>query len=340
MFNQTSFVSGLSESDLEFIKSKATLQSYKKDELIFSQGDEADSFYIINTGRVSIFYEENNLQQEICISGPDDVFGEMGIFNQDKRSATVKAIEDAEILSVDKDQLIYFVKQQPDLAKKINQILSNRNEELILRENLIDTTGVKGKKLHISIKGDPSLRESAISRERYESVVDKILPALQKSLLDLLQNRCVYQIFIGFNSGEIRTCSVFDPFNEEIHTSDKLINQAYIDRHFPKISYQQKSALVADIYDLISGDNAFNGIPNYCRNVLNKTYRHWQPLSIEEIRGVICKLTALRTIPNFYLRNLSLGMIQDVIRMQFNCDATHIVSTEDYQRFLKDNLSE
>jgi hypothetical protein len=31
-------------------------------------------------------------------------------------------------------------------------------------------------------------------------------------------------------------------------------------------------------------------------------------------------------------------MTRDAIRMQFNCDGTHIVSAEDYQQFLQDNL--
>lgn len=52
------------------------------------------------------------------------------------------------------------------------------------------------------------------------------------------------------------------------------------------------------------------------------------------------QLAKLRSIQSFYLRNFSISMIQDAIRMQFNCDGTHIVSAEDYQNFLRDNLEE
>ena len=53
---------------------------------------------------------------------------------------------------------------------------------------------------------------------------------------------------------------------------------------------------------------------------------------------VLDHLADLRTIPNFYLRNLCLNIAQDTVHMQFNCDGTHIVSTDEYQRFLQDNV--
>lgn len=49
------------------------------------------------------------------------------------------------------------------------------------------------------------------------------------------------------------------------------------------------------------------------------------------------RLATLRTIPNFYLRNFAIRLTRDAVRMQFNCDGTHIVSAEDYPRFLEEN---
>ena len=46
----------------------------------------------------------------------------------------------------------------------------------------------------------------------------------------------------------------------------------------------------------------------------------------------------MRKIPNFYLRNFSLSVAQDAVRMQFNCDGTHIVSTNEYGHFLEQNI--
>lgn len=53
---------------------------------------------------------------------------------------------------------------------------------------------------------------------------------------------------------------------------------------------------------------------------------------------MIDKLPVLRNIPDFYLRNMGISITRDTIRMQFNCDGTHIISTKDYNQFLADNI--
>ena len=339
--NQTvSFFRELTDPDIEEIKTLASKTLFSKDQLIFSQGDEANSFYIIDKGEVSVFYDDNGTDKQLCILADNDYFGEMAIYNQDKRSATVKANENSILLKIEKKDFLNFVENHPTLAEKINKNLAIRNEELVLRESLVDMTGLSGKRLHVSIKGDPSLRESAFVRERYESVVDKVMDKLQPNLEELLLNRCVYRLFINFNSGEIRTASIFDPFVEEIHTSDKMVERAYIDRHFPEINYDEKASMIKSIYRFISSDHHFNQLPVHWKNIIGKSHDNWQPIAREEISRVMNQLTTLRSIESFYLRNFSISMILDAIRMQFNCDGTHIVSAEDYQRFLKDNLEE
>ncbi|NOQ15652.1 MAG: hypothetical protein GQ581_01185 [Methyloprofundus sp.] len=177
-------------------------------------------------------------------------------------------------------------------------------------------------------------------RERYDSVVDKNLPELQSSLQELLLNRCIYRVFLNMNSGEVRTYSVFNPFNEEIHTANKLISKSYIERHFPVISYEDKSKYIKRLFNFILTDALIKNIPNHFQNIFYKSHADWEPVTAEEITSVMSKLTVLRGIECFYLRNISISIIQDAIRMQFNCDGTHIVSSEDYQQFLKDNVDE
>ncbi|MDH5485151.1 MAG: cyclic nucleotide-binding domain-containing protein [Gammaproteobacteria bacterium] len=334
----TSFVRHLTVSDLDQIKNRSIEKKYKQGELVFSEGDQVDSFYIIVSGKVSIFFSQCGHDEEICRLGAGKYFGEMAIFNHYRRTASVRALEDAVLLSIDKDEFVSFVESHPKLAAKIKKMLVKRNEELVLRENLIHTTGIHGKKLHVSIKGDPSLRESAFFRGKHESIVDKILADLEPRLEDILLNRSIYKIFIGFNSGEIRTSSVFDPFSEEIHTADKLTDTSYIERHFPKIAYKEKAKMIQSIYRFIADDMHFPGLPEHWKNIFKKSRQNWQPVNQDDITAVMTKLTELRSIPDFYLRNFSISMIQDAIRMQFNCDGTHIVSSEDYQRFLEENL--
>jgi len=324
--------------DFAKIKQLASVQQHKKADLIFSEGDAADYIYFIESGQVSIFIQKFTSREEISVLGPGEYFGEMAVFNKDKRAASVVALTDSNLLSIAKAAFLDLLKTDRAIAEKIDRILARRNEELALKENLLDTTGVKGRNLRISIKGDPSLRESAFSRERYESIVDKVLPQLAPRLADLLLNRCVYEIFMHFNSGEIHVASVFDPFNEEIHPANKLADEAYIDRHFPLVSYEQKTAMVKRLYAAIAKDPCFAGLPDHSKHIFNDRFHSWEPVAQAEISNILSRLSALRNIPNFYLRNFAISLTRDAIRMQFNCDGTHFVSAEDYPHFLEENL--
>jgi CRP-like cAMP-binding protein len=328
----------LTGSDLDKIRVRAVRRNYKKGVLIFSEGDTADYVYFIESGRVSIFIRKFTVREEIATLGPGEYFGEMAVLYKDKRTASVAALTDATLLSVDRNAFMDLVKADRAMADKINSILARRSEELLLKESLVDITGIKGKNFHVSIKGDPSLRETTFTRERYESVVDKVLPLLGPNLEDLLLNRCVYQVFVAFNSGEVRTSSVFDPFGEEIHQANKLADKVYIDRHFPEVAYDEKVMMLKRIYRAIADDPLFVGLPDHFRKIFGSYYENWKPVLPEEISNTISRLPALRSIPNYYLRNFTMSVTRDAIRMQFNCDGTHIVSALDYQRFLEENV--
>jgi CRP-like cAMP-binding protein len=328
----------LTVEDFDKIKSLAIRREYKKGERIFSEGDAADYIYFIESGRVSVFIQKFTVQEEIGMLGPGEYFGEMAFFYKDKRTASVAALTDTTLLSVGKNVFLELIRTDKAVASKIGSILARRNEELILRESLVDITGIKGKHFHLSIKGDPSLRETTFTRERYESVVDKVLPLLEPRLEDLLINRCVYQIYVGFNNGEVRTSSIFDPFNEEIHQANKLVDEAYIDRHFSAVAYEEKVSMLKRLYGAVARDPVFRDLPDHFRKIFSRYFKDWKPVTPGEITNTISRLTSLRSIPNYYLRNFTISMARDTIRMQFNCDGTHIVSAEDYQRFIEENL--
>jgi len=334
----TSNTAPFSDVELADIKKYAHAQCFKKDQLIFSEGDPADSFYYIEKGSVSVTIDKNGVAEQISVLTAEDYFGEMAILSTSARNASVTALEETTMLGVDKDKFLEIVQARPDVAEKIYHKFSIRNQELSLKEQILNAMGICVDNLHVSIKGDPSLRETTYSRERYTSVVDPILPQLQESMEELLLNRCVYRLYVGFNNGEVRVNSVFDPLSTEIHIARKLADRAYIDRHFPKISYREKTGLIKGLYGYIASHNSLEKLSDNWRELFAVSQQRWQPTPESELTNVISKLTDLRAIPNFYVRNVSIGIVQDAIRMQFNCDGTHIVSAENYQRFLDENL--
>ena len=328
----------LTPKDFEKIRALGVEKKYEKGELIFSEGDTADYVYFVESGQVSVFIQKFATQEEICVLGPGTYFGEMALFSKDKRNASVAAVTDTSLLSVPKDKFLKLTEVDQAFADRIQLIFARRNEELILRENLVDITGINATHLHVGIRGDPSLRETAFTRERYKSSVDELLPLLEPRIVDLLINRCVYQISVAFNSGEVHTSSIFDPLNEEVHQANKLVDESYVDRHFPEIPYEEKALMIKRLYGSVADASAFAGLPGHFKRIFGGYYENWRPVAQAEIANAISQLSALRNIPNYYLRHFTISTVQDAIRMQFNCDGTHIVSAADYRRFIEDML--
>ncbi|MCW9014133.1 MAG: hypothetical protein OQL06_10145 [Gammaproteobacteria bacterium] len=214
----------------------------------------------------------------------------------------------------------------------------NELEELVLTESIVSATGLNQNSLQIGIKGDPSLRETSLERKKYESPVDKVMDALIVNMEDLLLKRSIYRIFIGFNSGEVHTYSIFDPLRNEIHAAEKLADKAYMSRHFPELEFEDKIQAMRDIYDGIINSRVFDKVPGYWKKIFLKRHDSWGPMTREEIHTVISTLKIMRSLPDFYLRNITICIVQNMIRMQFNCDGTQIISAENYQKFIEDNM--
>jgi len=211
-------------------------------------------------------------------------------------------------------------------------------EELVLKETILSAACLSSDQVQIGIKGDPSIRESAPLRKRYASPVDSIFDTLEPRLEDLILNRGLYRVFIGFNSGEIRTDSVFDPLRQEIHDATKLTDQGYIERQFPLIDYDDKISLMRELYATLRNSKYYRQMPDYWQNILNKRSDAWKPLDPENIRGILSTVKTLREVQEYYLRNITICIVQGIVRMQFNCDGTQIIDAHNFRKFLEENL--
>ncbi len=220
----------------------------------------------------------------------------------------------------------------------MDNVEEERLEELILQESIVSAAGLNSEQVLIGIKGDPSLRESAPLRKRYDSKVDSLFDKLEPNLEDILLNRGIYRIFVGFNSGEIRTNSVFDPLRQEIHDAEKIADKEYINRHFPLINYSDKIALMRELYTTLRASEHYKSIPGYWQNILNRRSQQWLPLEPDNIPKILTTVRKLRDIEEYYLRNITMCIVQGIVRMQFNCDGTQIIDAHNFKTFLEENI--
>jgi CRP-like cAMP-binding protein len=103
---------------------------YDAGEVIFRQGDLGDQMYVIQEGKVEVVLEQDGKEIVIAVRGPGEFFGEMALFEREERMATVRALGQVRILSVDRKNLLRRVHEDPSLAVHIIQTMSQRIRKL------------------------------------------------------------------------------------------------------------------------------------------------------------------------------------------------------------------
>ena len=103
---------------------------YRDGEIVIHKGDEGTCLFVIQEGKVEVFDENGGKEVKIAELGASEFFGEMGLFEKDVRSCTVRAQGNAKILTIDKKNFYKTIQKDPTLAYRLLQKMSFRIREL------------------------------------------------------------------------------------------------------------------------------------------------------------------------------------------------------------------
>jgi CRP/FNR family transcriptional regulator len=104
---------------------------YKDGEVIICEGEDGHCMFVIQEGEVEVIIDGDEDQEiRLGVRGEGEFFGEMAIFDKDVRSATVRALGDARVLTVDKKNFMRRVHEDPSLAFRLVETMSRRIREL------------------------------------------------------------------------------------------------------------------------------------------------------------------------------------------------------------------
>ena len=103
---------------------------YKNGEIIVRQAEPGDCMYVVQEGFVEVVFESEDQVVELNVLGKDEFFGEMALFNEEVRTATVRARGRARILTVNHENLLKYIHEDPSLAYRLMQVMSERIDRL------------------------------------------------------------------------------------------------------------------------------------------------------------------------------------------------------------------
>ena len=114
---------------------------YRDGEEIIRQGNEGESMYVVQSGRVEVVLKrDNGGEQHLAYLEAGNFFGEMSVFEKEVRSATVRAAGEARVLKIDKKTLMRRIREDPLLAVNLLKTMSHRirtlNAELARQRDL------------------------------------------------------------------------------------------------------------------------------------------------------------------------------------------------------------
>ncbi|MBI5504411.1 MAG: cyclic nucleotide-binding domain-containing protein [Deltaproteobacteria bacterium] len=89
---------------------------YEDGETIVAQGDVGNCMFVVQVGRVQVVRGDAGGEAQLTILQRGDTFGEMAILDHERRSATVRALGQARVLTIDRRTFLRRVREDPTLA--------------------------------------------------------------------------------------------------------------------------------------------------------------------------------------------------------------------------------
>jgi CRP/FNR family transcriptional regulator, cyclic AMP receptor protein len=120
----------LPEEQLRMLTTMVTRRSASRNTTIMSSGDATDSLYIVLSGRLKVMMSDSEGKEVIlAILGPGEFFGEMGLIDDEPRSASVVTIEPCELLSIAKRDFKRVLTENSEMAMAVMRGLVRRLRE-------------------------------------------------------------------------------------------------------------------------------------------------------------------------------------------------------------------
>ncbi len=122
--------STLEAGDLERVARLAVPRGFQTGQVVFREGDASDTCYVVHAGRARAVHEHGDGRTiTLATFGPGDIFGELALFEDERRSATVEALAPTSAVAVLGPDMRRLMVEHPQIAVRLVIALGRRLRE-------------------------------------------------------------------------------------------------------------------------------------------------------------------------------------------------------------------
>jgi CRP/FNR family transcriptional regulator len=122
--------STLAPDDLREVSRAAVPRSFASGAVVFREGDQGDTCYIVHSGHVRAVREHSQGRTiTLATFGAGEIFGELAMFDEERRSATIETLEDTDLIAILGSDMRRLLRTHPDIAVKLLAALGRRLRE-------------------------------------------------------------------------------------------------------------------------------------------------------------------------------------------------------------------
>lgn len=124
---------GFTREQLRLMAFGAEPMQLKAGRKLYLEDDQADSAYIVVSGGVSLYRENEGVREAIGTVGPGSILGELALIADTRRMTSAAATSDSELLRLNRPMFRRILEEYPDLAVILHRRISEELQAMVRR---------------------------------------------------------------------------------------------------------------------------------------------------------------------------------------------------------------
>lgn len=154
-------------------------------DLLFRQGDPSSELFVVLEGKIAVAtHSSDGRESLVAVLEPGGLFGELGMFDGEPRSADARALTDGKVLSIAYDDVREVLRDQPEFLWIIVRILAQRlraTDEALADAVFLDVPARTAKRL-LELAGDRDVVQLPMTQEDLAGLVGASRERVNKAL--------------------------------------------------------------------------------------------------------------------------------------------------------------